>query len=287
MIDPRTVRWPSVVAARYRIEQTLRYEYDAPIRNLRHRLIIAPRRRHFDQERLANHLWTPATGPLPLANDAFGNEVAAVSVPHVEREIAFSLEATIARDGRRAGEPTPGDDLRDPRWNAGGRLTRADETLADAAADLRSRYPNPRELAHAIVRFVGTHMMYTKGVTDVFTTAAVAFAQARGVCQDFAHIAIALARCAGLPARYVSGHLIGESATHAWVEFLVHERGRETVALSLDPTYRTATDFRYVVVAVGRDYDDVPTTSGVFTGNGRSVLHARQHVGVLDITYAA
>jgi transglutaminase-like putative cysteine protease len=107
------------------------------------------------------------------------------------------------------------------------------------------------------------------------------------VCQDFAHIAIALARCAGLPARYVSGHLIGESATHAWVEFLVHERGREPVALSLDPTYRTATDFRYVVVAVGRDYDDVPTTSGVFTGNGRGALHARQRVGLLDITYAA
>jgi transglutaminase-like putative cysteine protease len=289
-IDPRTVRWPGVVGARYRIEQTLRYEYEAPIRNLRHRLIIAPRRRHFDQERLASHLWTPAAGPLSLVRDDFGNDVAAVNVPHVEREIAFSLEATIRRDARRDRGAPAGDaldDLHDPRWRDTGRLTRADDVLADAAADLRARYPNERELAHAIVRYVNGRMDYTKGVTDVFTTAAVAFAQARGVCQDFAHIAISLARSAGLPARYVSGHLIGESATHAWVEFLVRERGGAPVAVSLDPTYRSATDFRYVVVAVGRDYDDVPTTSGVFTGKSSGVLHARQHVGLLDVTYAA
>jgi transglutaminase-like putative cysteine protease len=285
-IDPRTIRWPGVVAARYRIEQTLRYEYASPIRNLRHRLIIAPRRRHLDQERLASHLWTPAAGPLALVSDAFGNDVAAISVPHVEREIAFSLEATIARDVRRTGA-ADGDDLRDPRWRDGGRLTRADETLADAAADLRSRYPNPHELAHAIVRYVNGRMAYTKGATDVFTTAAVAFAQGRGVCQDFAHIAIALARSAGLPARYVSGHLIGEGATHAWVEFLASERGRPPVALSLDPTYRSATDLRYVVVAVGRDYDDVPTTSGVFSGDAGGKLHAQQHVELLALTYAA
>jgi transglutaminase-like putative cysteine protease len=285
-MNPSSVNWQRVVAARYAIEQTLRYEYDAPIRNLRHRLIIVPRRRHFDQERLASHLWTAATGPLPLESDAFGNDVAAVSVPHVEREIAFSLQATILRDARRSA-PAHGDDLSDPRWTGGGRLTRADESLADAAADLRSRYPNGRELAHAIVRFVSAHMAYGKGVTDVFTTASVAFAQRRGVCQDYAHIAIALAHCAGLPARYVSGHLIGENATHAWVEFLVTERGRAPVALSLDPTYRSATDFRYVVVAIGRDYDDVPTTSGVFTGNGNGVLHAQQRVALLDLTYAA
>lgn len=286
-IDQRAVHWQGVVAARYRIEQTLRYEYASPIRNLRHRLIIAPRRRHFDQERLASHLWTPAAGPLALESDAFGNDVAAISVPRVEREIVFSLEATISRDARRPTGAACGDDLRDPRWCDGGRLTRPDERLADAAADLRARYPNQRELAHAIVRYVNGRMDYTKGVTDVFTTATVAFAQGRGVCQDFAHIAISLARCAGLPARYVSGHLIGESATHAWVEFLVTERGGEPVALALDPTYRTATDFRYVVVAVGRDYDDVPTTSGVFTGSSSGVLHAQQQVDLLDITYAA
>jgi transglutaminase-like putative cysteine protease len=107
----------------------------------------------------------------------------------------------------------------------------------------------------------------------------------RGVCQDFAHIAIALARACGIGARYASGHLLGEGATHAWVEFLID--GAAPSVLSLDPTYCSETDFRYIVVAIGRDYDDVPPTSGVFTGRSCGTLHGRQHVGLTHVTYAA
>ena len=178
-------------------------------------------------------------------------------------------------------------DLLDPRWTGGSRLTRPNKAIMDAAADLRSRYPNQRELALAIMQFTNTSMTYTKGVTDVFTTAATAFAQGRGVCQDFAHIAIAIARSAGLSARYVSGHLLGEGATHAWIEVLVNDRTSGPTVLSLDPTYNTPTNFRYVVVAIGRDYDDVPPTSGVYSGDGAGVLHGHQIVKLIDLTYAA
>jgi transglutaminase-like putative cysteine protease len=286
-IDERSVDWQGVVTARYSVEQTLRYEYDKPIANLQHQLIIVPRRRHLDQQRLANHLWATDLGSLPLENDEFGNEVAAISLPRVEREIVFSLDATILRD-RRLGKACPtAHDLLDPRWAGGRRLTRANEALATVAAELRSLHPDPHELAVAIVEFVYAHMTYTKDVTDVFTTAATAFAQARGVCQDYAHIAIALARAAGLSARYVSGHLLGEGATHAWVEFLVADRRHGALVLSYDPTYCKETDFRYIVVAIGRDYADVPPTSGYFTGNGSGLLHGTQRVRLLDITYAA
>lgn len=286
-IDHTGVQWAAVVAARYRVEQTLRYEYSSPIADLHHRLIIAPRRRHLDQRRLDNHLWASNAGPLELERDEFGNDVAALRVPRVEREIAFSLEATIERDKRVARDAVTGFDLHDPRWIGGRRLTRPDDAILTAADDLRSRYPNQRELAHAIVRFVHRHMTYTKDVTDVFTTASVAFAQRRGVCQDFAHIALAMARAAGLSARYVSGHLLGEGATHAWVEFVVARRGASPEVISLDPTYSCETDFRYVVVAIGRDYDDVPPTSGFFTGKGTGKLHGKQRVRLLHVTYAA
>jgi transglutaminase-like putative cysteine protease len=287
VIDERAVNWSGVVAARYQVEQTLRYEYKRPIANLHHQLIIAPRRRHLDQQRIANHLWTPALGALPLEHDEFGNDIAALSVARVEREIVFSLEATIVRDLRSENPGPTIQDLTDPRWTGGRRLTRSNGALAEAAAELRARHPNQHELADAIVRFVHGHMTYTKDATDVFTTAATAFAQGRGVCQDFAHIAISLARSAGLSARYVSGHLLGHGATHAWVEFLVSERNRGPLVLSYDPTHCKPTDFRYIVVAIGRDYDDVPPTSGVFTGGGPGVLHAKQHVRLLDLTYAA
>jgi transglutaminase-like putative cysteine protease len=269
------------------VAQTLRYEYEKPIANLQHQLIIVPRLRHLDQQRLANHLSASGVGPLALESDEFGNDIAAVRVPRVEREIVFSLEATILRDHRLGKTCATAHDLIDPRWTGGRRLTRANETLSDAAAELRSLHPNQHELAVEIIHFVHDHMTYTKGVTDVFTTAATAFAQARGVCQDYAHIAISLARAAGLSARYVSGHLLGEGATHAWVEFLVADRKHGPLVLSYDPTYCKETDFRYIVVAIGRDYDDVPPTSGVFTGPSSGKLHGQQSVRLLEVTYAA
>jgi transglutaminase-like putative cysteine protease len=285
-IDLKAVNWSNVVAARYRVEQTLRYEYDRPIRDLRHRLIVAPRRRHLDQQRVGHHLWASTSGPLALAADDFGNDVASVWVPRVEREITFGLESSILRD-RRLPPSAAFTDARDPRWLAGGRLTRPDEALLDAAADLRANHPDPRTCAHAIIRFVHRHMTYTKSVTDVFTTASTAFQMRRGVCQDFAHIAIALARGCGIGARYASGHLLGEGATHAWVEFVLPGEDGPTI-LSLDPTYCSETDFRYIVIAIGRDYDDVPPTSGVFTGEGvAGKLHGRQHVALMHVTYAA
>ena len=286
-IDERSVSWNGVIAARYHVRQTLRYEYDAPISNLHHRLIITPRRKHLDQLRVANHLWTSASGPIPLEPDQFGNDIAAVNVARVEHEIVFSLESSIVRDQRHPYAGATAGDLLDPRWTGDSRLTRPNSAIVEVADTLRSRFPNQRELALAIMEFTHAHMTYTKGVTDVFTTAATAFSQSRGVCQDYAHIAISIARAAGLSARYVSGHLLGEGATHAWVEFLVNDRTAGPVVMSLDPTYDTPTNFRYVVVAIGRDYDDVPPTSGVYNGKGAGVLHGTQVVRLLDVTYAA
>ena len=284
-IDHAAVDWSRVVAAHYCVEQTLRYDYDRPIVDLRHRLIVAPRRRHLDQERVGNHLWSSAGGPLALTPDAFGNAVASLWVARVERQITFGLESSIVRDKRVTADAAL-IDPHDPRWLDGGRLTRTDEALSDAARRLRERHPDPRTCAYAIMRFVHRTMTYTKGVTDVFTTASTAFRIRRGVCQDFAHIAIALGRACGIGARYASGHLLGEGATHAWVEFLIDGDGGPLV-LSLDPTYCSETDFRYVVIAIGRDYGDVPPTSGVFSGTGSGTLHGRQHVRLTQVTYAA
>lgn len=286
-IDEKNIDWRDVIAARYQVQQTLRYEYDAPISNLHNRLIITPRHKHLDQLRLANHLWTSASGPLPLESDEFGNDVADVDVAHVEHEIVFSLESSIVRDRRFEIAGATAYDILDPRWSGGSRLTRPNNAIADAAHGLRARYPNQRELALAIMEYVNEHMTYTKGITDVFTTASTAFSQRRGVCQDFAHIALSIARVAGLSARYVSGHVLGEGATHAWVEFLVNDRVAGPTVMSLDPTHNCATNFRYIVVAIGRDYDDVPPTSGYYNGKSSGILHGSQIVHLLDVTYAA
>ncbi len=93
----------------------------------------------------------------------------------------------------------------------------------------------------------------------------------RGVCQDFAHILIALIRRLGVPCRYVSGYLFrhedvsvrsADGATHAWVETLLPDLGW----IGFDPTNNLIAGDRHIRVAIGRDYADVPPTRGVFKG---------------------
>jgi len=285
-LDHETLDWSSVVAATYSIEQSIRYEYPTPITDLRHRLVISPRAVHGDQRRLTHTLSVTPPAKVYLRADAFGNHVGALDVARLEHGIAFSLRSTVVRDARLGAHLVELSDLDDPALREMRRLTRTDSALEDVASYLRALHPSPRDRAEAIVRYVHREMTYTKNVTDVFTTASVAFGMRRGVCQDYAHVVLALARALGLTARYVSGHLLGEGATHAWVEFLLPERDCARV-LSFDPTTGRQTNWKYLVVAVGRDYEDVAPTSGVFTGDHPGTVAGTQTVRITSVTLAA
>jgi transglutaminase-like putative cysteine protease len=90
---------------------------------------------------------------------------------------------------------------------------------------------------------------------------------------------IALCRAAGLPARYVSGHMLGEGGTHAWVEvILAHATGARAVAF--DPCNGRPAGRDYITVATGRDYTDVAPTSGTYVGAARGTLTTAKRVRV-------
>jgi transglutaminase-like putative cysteine protease len=125
-------------------------------------------------------------------------------------------------------------------------------------------------------------MTYTPGVTSVETTAAEALALSQGVCQDYAHVMLALCRLCDLPARYVSGHLLGEGGTHAWVDVLLPE----AVVVAFDPTHGREVSLSYVTVAVGRDYRDVAPTSGSYTASFKGQLSSQRRVGLTAVQYA-
>lgn len=130
---------------------------------------------------------------------------------------------------------------------------------------------NPAETVLSLMSAIYEHLKYEKGATDVTTNAAEALALGRGVCQDFSHLMLAACRSRGIPSRYVSGYLYshGQStATHAWVDVFIAGQGW----LSLDPTHNQEQSGDYVRVAVGRDYADVPPTSGVFVGNAKEEM---------------
>jgi transglutaminase-like putative cysteine protease len=138
------------------------------------------------------------------------------------------------------------------------------------------RDADPVEAATEIASRVRSQVSYMAGATGVRTNAQEAWDQGQGVCQDMAHLTVALLREAGLPARYVSGYLhadpsaepgqtvVGES--HAWVEYWAGSW------LPCDPTSGAPVRERHVVVARGRDYTDIPPLKGIYHGAPTSSL---------------
>jgi transglutaminase-like putative cysteine protease len=264
----------------YVLEQSFQYGYDRPIDSLDHRLVVVPLARHGSQHRRAHRLDVAGAAVRRRSRlDAHGNTVVRVRADRVEDGVRFSVVALLERV--RADGPTvlPTTALHDPRLLRPTRLTAPDDRLRDLAASIKGG--TPLERAERICMLVHEAIHYAYDVTSVETTAAEALAGGRGVCQDSAHVMIALCRLLGVPARYVSGHLLGEGGTHGWVEVVVAD-GDTAVAIPFDPCNGRRAGADYITVATGRDYADVPPTSGSYSGTPNSTLTTSRRVGVLE-----
>jgi transglutaminase-like putative cysteine protease len=262
----------------YVLHQRFRYTYDAPVRHLNHRLVVVPPSRYGDQRRRLHSITVSAAGAqLTHRRDAAGNTVTRTLVPLVPDVIEFVVQAVVERAGPGRDVLLPAAALTDPRLLRATRLTAADPAIRRAAAALAG--PDPLATAERFCAYVHEAISYAPGATSVATTAAEALAGGRGVCQDSAHVMIALCRVAGLPARYVSGHLLGEGGTHAWVEVVVADPAGAR-AVAFDPCNGRRAGRDYLTVATGRDYPDVAPTSGSYVGTARGTLTATKRVGV-------
>lgn len=133
-------------------------------------------------------------------------------------------------------------------------------------------------LALDLTEYIYREFNYQQGSTDVQTTNAQVVAQRSGVCQDFAHLALAVMRRFGLAARYVSGYilsntdpqsdLVGSEASHAWLSVYSPEIGW----LDYDPTNNQMTSNQHITLAWGRDYADVAPTRGALLGGGAQTI---------------
>jgi transglutaminase-like putative cysteine protease len=263
--------------ATYVLHQTVTYDYARPVSDLRQRLMVVPRALHGDQQRVAHRfrVRTPGTKRVRRRTDRFGNAVLHVSVPSIERTIEFHTRAVMVRD-RATRHVSP--------WASAATvptvLTTPDYAIREAARSL-GRVRDLFDTADAISELVHESFEYARGATSVRTTAAQAWELRSGVCQDMAHVMIAMCSSLGISARYVSGHLVGDGASHAWTE--VFDPSRNAV-VAIDPTHRRRTDLRYVTTATGRDYQDVAPTTGTYTGRGsRGTLTVDKAVRLVEV----
>jgi len=253
---------------RYRLAQTFRYDYDRPALSLLHRLVVVPPNRHGDQRlRLGAVRVGDASAQVDWQIDGHANRVCTVRLAQVQRAVEMTVDVVVER--APGGAAASAELLSDPRLIEPSTLTVASPAVRRLAREVRE--DAPLATAEALCRAVHERVRYAPGTTTVDTTGAQALAAGQGVCQDQAHVMIAAGRAAGLACRYVSGHLVGQGGTHAWVEVVLADRGGAAV-VAFDPCHARRTDDRYVTVAVGRDYLDVPPTSGWYSGPARGTL---------------
>jgi Transglutaminase-like superfamily/Bacterial transglutaminase-like N-terminal region len=246
----------------FALDQRIRYRYSAPINDLRQRLKIVPPLNHGQQRRGG---WQLTVEGVPGSStttflDRFGNVTVDVTVPRVCDHVEFALHV----EGETEASRSPDAPVADRGYVRATRLTGAEGPVAGLVTG--DRDPEVASLCDRVHR----GLAYEWGVTGVRTTASEALAGGRGVCQDYAHIMLAVCRAQGMPARYVSGHLVGEGGSHAWVEVLrPHPYYRNRwVAEGWDPTHNRRVNADYLVVAVGRDYADVAPLSGTYDCTG-------------------
>ena len=287
-IDDDEIDWQNVRQTTVLIQQSFAYEYPGPIAALRHRLMVVPPDFHDDQRLLTHKLRVSGCDvDIERSYDTFGNVVLDLGLEHVERDVTFTTWAVVEREAAIDGKDAPDAISFDQRYLDASRLTRPDEALSAVAAELRETGTQGVELAERISSRVYGHFEYRWGLTEVATTAAEAWAAGIGVCQDYAHCMLALCRLCDLPARYVSGHVLGEGGTHAWVEVLVRHPQDEGAlrAVPIDPTHDRHATLRYLTVAVGRDYCDVPPTSGTFDAPYGGILTTHKRAAVTRVDY--
>jgi transglutaminase-like putative cysteine protease len=232
--------------------------------------------------------------------DFTGNTVHHFGIAGRHREVKVTAESTVQVQAVPAPRPSEAGDWADLDALTAGddywemmlpsQFTNSGEALERLAEELRcERWCGPLELLTKLNAGIYELFSYVPNSTKVDSPIEDALESRKGVCQDFAHIMIALVRPLRIPCRYVSGYLFHreqnghkdrslEGASHAWVEALVPRLGWT----AFDPTNDLIGGDRHIRVAIGRDYADVPPTRGVYKGDAESELSVAVTVSPSD-----
>ena len=282
---------------RYEIEHVSRYVYSLPVRQCSMSLCLKPSER-MGQRLLSFAVKTEPVAALNEETDAFGNTKHLMHVHRDHESLSIAARSVVET---AAPAPLP-ESLGGGAWDAIGRwkrsldywdLTRSSVYVRpspslDAFVRRRGIAPeaDPLSSLSRLNEAIYDSFEYLPGSTSAVSPIEHILETGRGVCQDFAHVMIAIARSWGVPTRYVSGfvaasgELAKHSATHAWLECLLPEVGWT----GFDPTNRALAGAAHVRVATGRDYRDVSPTRGVFVGGGQSALQVRVSIREADST---
>ncbi|PLW76318.1 transglutaminase family protein [Cohaesibacter celericrescens] len=288
---------------RYRITHKTDYRYANSVAQSNHLVHLAPRQTKGQIVESHDLLISPVPAQKQDFLDYFGNPAAHLSIEddHDILSITATSVITVERDQSKtlalsvASWEMVRDMMREPKY-----ATEAEfacysgftTPTADIAAYGAQSFIPGRPLLEAVndlTTRIFTDYEYNGTVTDASTPVTRVFELKGGVCQDFAHLQLACLRALGLPARYVSGYLrtyppkgqprlIGADASHAWISVWCPEAGW----VDFDPTNNKMISDEHVILAVGRDFEDVSPISGIILGGGSHFVDVSVDVMPID-----
>ena len=285
---------------RYAIEHMSRYRYRKTVSRSAMWLCLEPRS-DFDQNVRRFEVVTEPSVYLSPETDPFGNNkhVITVNFEHDSLVIVARSEVDNITAARLPTALGPGAWEEIASWmntfehwhyTHESAMTSESPALEDFVA--KYRIGSGSDPVESLLRLGDTlfrNFEYTPGSTNAASMIEEILETKQGVCQDYTHVMIAIARSWGIPTRYVSGYMylagmpgeeVPESATHAWVECLLPDLGW----FGFDPTNATIADERHVRIAVGRDYLDVSPTRGILIDGEPSTLEAIVKMQVIPYT---
>lgn len=279
----------------YRIVHRTVYDYSEPVTVSHHAARVKPRALAHQQRLEFNLRFTPEPTLWKERTDYFGNRVCFFSIQELHQRLEIIGESLVS-----VSETTPPAAALSPPWEQVVTLF-SDPVSPTVAEPYQFVFDSPgahvmRELADYaqtsftpgtpllvavadLNRRIFTDFTYDPVATTIATPLEEVLKQRRGVCQDFAHLAIASLRSLGLPARYVSGYLrtrpaagkerlAGADASHAWFSAFCPDVGW----VDFDPTNNLLPASEHMTVAYGRDFGDVSPISGILTGGGEHIV---------------
>jgi transglutaminase-like putative cysteine protease len=262
-----------------KIRHETHYAYDAPPSHMVQRLHLWPS--SFEAQRIiAWSITAPGIENALSYVDAFGNRVHVVTADVAESSVRIVAEGEV--ETSEVGGMVRGltQNIPDAVFLRQTAATAPSKAMRALLARFRPEMP-VLERAHALMDEIHGKVAYEIGTSHAHTTAAQAFADARGVCQDHAHILVGLARDSGIPARYVTGYLVtgtgaSSTAAHAWAELLIPDLGW----VGFDAANGQCPTDHYVRVAGGLDADAVTPVKGSRRGGMEEELTVEVRVEI-------
>jgi transglutaminase-like putative cysteine protease len=292
---------------RYKVKHVTEYTYQEPVNTCINRLCLTPITQPHHECVFSEIKISPEPDEFTYRTDYFGNTILFFSTykEHLHLEITSTSEVNI--ENRSMDAITTSSvlwtDVRALISNGTDNIVEyalpsfyipVSEEIRDFSADCFVQGETLFTACDKLMKKIFTTIEFKPGFTTVNTPVETVIKAKKGVCQDFAHLMIACLRSHGLPARYVSGYLetvpppgkkklVGADASHAWVSVYFPEIGW----VEFDPTNNIIPSDKHIIVAYGRDYQDVAPIKGIVFSSGKQELDVKVDVERIDEYYVS